>query len=401
MGKPAARVTDMHTCPIPTHVGGLVIPPGKPTVWIGGMPAATVGTLCACAGPPDVIVQGSRSVFIGGMPAARLGDMTAHGGRIITGCPTVLIGDFGGSGIDATNINNSLAPPAVDSPEPSRAAPGQPSSAEGAAPVAGAPPTMLTGPCAYLNKQTLVSATPADFDRIRRPVTLSAPREITHSFPGGSGAEAALEYDVTVDGRTTQLIMPRATPANGHLPTANQLAQSLGTVPRPALDTFPRVVASPYPSPSDAYWQRFYNRPDHRAAADANTQGVNFYPIPFVPAQGLVDSNMIHESGHPLSMTRWTSFSGRQTAWEEAMRQDGNSPSTYGDSTTAEDFSESLVMYRLSQGTACEAEARQRFPNRYRYLDGILGLRSDSSTPAPAIPAAPPRRSFWDRLFGR
>ena len=94
MGMPAARVGDMHVCPMWTglvpHVGGPVIPPGCPTVLIGGMPAARIGDICACAGPPDVIATGSMSVLIGGMPAARMGDMTAHGGVIVMGCFTVM-----------------------------------------------------------------------------------------------------------------------------------------------------------------------------------------------------------------------------------------------------------------------------------------------------------------------
>jgi len=97
---PAARLTDMHTCPMQTpavpspipHVGGPVIGPGVPTVLIGGMPAAVVGDTCTCVGPPDVIVKGSATVLISGRPAARMGDTTAHGGSIVLGCPTVLIG---------------------------------------------------------------------------------------------------------------------------------------------------------------------------------------------------------------------------------------------------------------------------------------------------------------------
>ena len=93
---PAARVTDMHTCPMVTgvvpHVGGPILPPGAPTVMIAGMPAARVGDMCTCTGPPDVIALGSMTVLIGGMPAARMGDMTAHGGVIVVGCPTVMIG---------------------------------------------------------------------------------------------------------------------------------------------------------------------------------------------------------------------------------------------------------------------------------------------------------------------
>ncbi len=74
------------------HVGGPVLPPGEPTVMIGGVPAARVGDMAVCTGPPDSIVNGSATVMIGGMPAARLGDPTAHGGTIVGGEPTVLIG---------------------------------------------------------------------------------------------------------------------------------------------------------------------------------------------------------------------------------------------------------------------------------------------------------------------
>lgn len=92
----AARVGDMHVCPMATglvpHVGGPILPAGEPTVLIGGMPAARVGDMATCTGPPDSIAAGSATVLIGGMPAARLGDATAHGGTIVVGCPTVLIG---------------------------------------------------------------------------------------------------------------------------------------------------------------------------------------------------------------------------------------------------------------------------------------------------------------------
>ncbi len=97
---PAARVTDLHVCPMQTpafpapipHVGGPVVGPGVPTVLIGKLPAAVMGDTCVCAGPSDSIVGGSATVLIGGRPAARMGDATAHGGSIVLGCPTVQIG---------------------------------------------------------------------------------------------------------------------------------------------------------------------------------------------------------------------------------------------------------------------------------------------------------------------
>ncbi len=97
MGMPAARVGDMHVCPMVNpgpvpHVGGPILPPGAITTLIGGMPAARVGDMAVCVGPPDVIAMGSFKTLIGGMPAARMGDTTAHGGSIVVGHPLTLIG---------------------------------------------------------------------------------------------------------------------------------------------------------------------------------------------------------------------------------------------------------------------------------------------------------------------
>ncbi len=96
---PAARVTDFHECPMATpapvlipHVGGPITGPGAPTVLIGGLPAARVSDMLLCVGPPDTIIKGSATVMIGGMPAARVGDPTAHGGTIVLGDATVIIG---------------------------------------------------------------------------------------------------------------------------------------------------------------------------------------------------------------------------------------------------------------------------------------------------------------------
>ena len=99
-GPPAARITDMHVCPMVTmvgpvpvpHVGGPILPPGSPTVLIGKLPAAAAGGMAVCVGPPDSIAKGSTTVLAGGMPLARVGDTCAHGGAIVVGCFTVLVG---------------------------------------------------------------------------------------------------------------------------------------------------------------------------------------------------------------------------------------------------------------------------------------------------------------------
>lgn len=96
MSMPAARITDMHTCPMVTalvpHVGGPIVSPAAPTVLIGNLPAAGIGSSAVCVGPPDTVVKGSATVLVSNKPLSRIGDQTAHGGAIILGCPTVLVG---------------------------------------------------------------------------------------------------------------------------------------------------------------------------------------------------------------------------------------------------------------------------------------------------------------------
>ncbi len=95
----AARLTDFHQCPMVTpgvppvpHVGGPIVGPGSPTVLIEKLPAARVGDMLTCVGPPDSIVKGSATVMIESMPAARIGDQTSHGGAIVVGAASVVIG---------------------------------------------------------------------------------------------------------------------------------------------------------------------------------------------------------------------------------------------------------------------------------------------------------------------
>ena|SRR5438128_654050 len=99
---PAARIGDMHVCPMVTglvpHVGGPILPPCMPTVLIGSIPAARITDMAVCVGPPDVIAKGSPTVLIGNLMAARIGDLTVHGGVIVVGFPTVIIGEMGMGG---------------------------------------------------------------------------------------------------------------------------------------------------------------------------------------------------------------------------------------------------------------------------------------------------------------
>ncbi len=111
---PAARVTDMHVCPLVTvlvpHVGGPILPPCAVTVMTGFLPQARVTDLLTCVGPPDVIAKGSPTVQVIGLLAARMGDLTAHGGVIVMGFPTVMIGDVGaGSPVSVSPLEPMLA----------------------------------------------------------------------------------------------------------------------------------------------------------------------------------------------------------------------------------------------------------------------------------------------------
>ncbi len=117
---PAARVTDMHTCPMVTpgvppipHVGGPILPPGAPTVLIDFLPAATVTSMATCVGPPDMVAMGSTGVMINSLPAARLGDPTVHGGVIVMGSPTVIVGETGSAGGGAGGLGGVMSGLAV------------------------------------------------------------------------------------------------------------------------------------------------------------------------------------------------------------------------------------------------------------------------------------------------
>lgn len=105
MGQPAARVTDIHNCPI--HNGGPIVAPCRPTVLTGKLPQARVTDQATCGSSTDTIASGAATVLVGGLPAARMGDPTAHGGAIASGLPTVLIGTAGGGG--GGGLGNSRA----------------------------------------------------------------------------------------------------------------------------------------------------------------------------------------------------------------------------------------------------------------------------------------------------
>jgi hypothetical protein len=226
--------------------------------------------------------------------------------------------------------------------------------------------------CAYLKKPYTVEAPEADFDRIRGTATLSEGKPGTHTFPGDSEPSDATVYEVDVKGRKVEVIMPNAgAPEGKHLPTPEQVAQSLAAVPGPQLDSIQQVVVSPNQNPDDAYWAEEYDKPDFTSVATGGPGGVTFYPRKTPYGQEFVDSTMIHEGGHAYSGDLWEDEE-KKKSWEKAMEKDPGSPSEYADSAPTEDFSESLVMYSLSKNTKCGEFAKKLYPNRYKVLDEMF-----------------------------
>jgi uncharacterized Zn-binding protein involved in type VI secretion len=179
---PAARTTDMHVCPMVTvlvpHVGGPILPPCEPTVLIGFLPAARITDMLTCVGPPDVIVMGSPTVLIGGLMAARIGDPTAHGGVIVLGCFTVMIGEAGVPAPSAPSTPSALPVPSVASTtpaSPSSSAP-NPASVPPAPADSSAPGPPLT-PEQY--EQNLINAAKAEGDG---PFQQSARKAVAAKF---------------------------------------------------------------------------------------------------------------------------------------------------------------------------------------------------------------------------
>ncbi len=170
---PAARVTDLHTCPefdgpVP-HVGGPLLPIGSsPNVFINGLPAVIVGTMATCVGPPDSIAIGSTGIFINGRPAARLGDMTVHGGVIVSGSPNVIFGEIGAgapgtAGMGAVVIGAAVAGTgASQTPNPSVLS--------------------IPAECAYLKKNFRVQGSKPQFNAGRKSQTLSSPKQRSSLF---------------------------------------------------------------------------------------------------------------------------------------------------------------------------------------------------------------------------
>jgi len=226
--------------------------------------------------------------------------------------------------------------------------------------------------CDYLKKPGTVEAPKKNFDGIRGESKLGPGEPGKHKFPGDINETDAVVHEVEVRGRKVKVITPKSgAPKGRHLPSADQVADGLSAVPGKQLDTIKEVVVSPNQNPDDAYWAVQYGIKDFSSAATGGNGGVTFYPKKTPWKQEFVDSTTIHEGGHTYSQELWKNEKEKKE-WEEVIKKDKVSPSTYADSSVGEDFSESLVMYSLSKGTQCEAMAKWLYPERYKKLDALF-----------------------------
>ncbi|MDF0606977.1 hypothetical protein HZU77_015195 [Neisseriaceae bacterium TC5R-5] len=227
--------------------------------------------------------------------------------------------------------------------------------------------------CEYLVKGETVEADSSQFDRIRSPAVLSPDtKQIDYAFRGSAVSMPATVHTAIVKGEKIEIIAPNSGALAGrHIPSPEQVAAALGTVPAKQLETIKQMTINPVQNPDDAYWAQQYNMPDFSSGATGGNNGVTFYPSRGKWSQNSLDSTMIHESDHTYSQVLWANLAEKER-WKNIVKSDKNTPSNYAEASVEEDFSESLVMYSLSKYTKCEETAKKIFPARYKQLDKLL-----------------------------
>lgn len=348
MRRPAARAGDYITCdkaPGVTEVGVVFIAESRTLV--NGRAAARAGdtTLCSKDGELSKVKRGSLTVRIGGQPAARRGDITEHRNqRVSSGSANVYIGDLESTLADCPMVSGGYH----DMPEDMRE---------------------------------------RRYAELRRPRSaLRGPTSTTYQFPGSPEAQAALVYEVTIEGKTFTLIAAASSPWPKQM-TPEQAADALATLSDVQRAQTNTVVLSPTGNPDDDYWKGEYHDPKHESAAVAGGGVITIFPAAG-GSQGQCDDYMQHEAVHNIDNELFWKDPANQEAWERAAESDGRPVSPYGESSPVEDFAESVKMYNLTKGTPCEAKGRERFPARYAELDRLFG--ATPSPPPPSLPASPP-----------
>jgi uncharacterized Zn-binding protein involved in type VI secretion len=337
MSLPAARLGDLHHCPV--HGPSPIAAPCCDRVLIGNQPAARRGDFAACVAGPDSITQGSRTVLIGGQSAARLSDKCAHGGAVMLGMPTVLIGD----------------PPVGPDGR-----------------VFQIPPE-----CAFL-KDFGNQATGGKLDRLRDHYASTAPTPVDVTIPGDAGPTRMLKRDVWIRGhKVTVYEPPGGAPAGKWLPDGDGVTKSLATLSDEQLRNTKEVYIVPHDGPLTAGGSH--------PVADYHDGKVRYFPRGEAHPQSDVDWAFQHETGHAYSLNEvWKRDPAAREAWKKAIADDRRSVSAYGNTNEVEDFAEFTLLYADVAGTPCEASARAMFPNRFREMDKLFPRGIAQRNPAGA-----------------
>jgi len=319
---PAARQGDHHVCP--AHGVSPVDPPCCLEVYIENVPAARKGDGATCPTGPDLILDGSPTVLIGNRPAARITEKFAHGGTVISGATTVLIGNPA-IGPDGMAIQ---IPPA----------------------------------CAFL-KDFGRAATGRTLHRLRDSYSMSQPTTQTKQPQDDQPAGQFLARTVVIRGHTVTVYEPSAGVAPPQwIPSSDSVAQGLATLSDEQLRNVKEVYVVPHGSGGSP-----------SAIADYSKGRIRYFPrSPPVP-QSDIDWALQHEGGHAYSMSEvWKNDPAARDAWIRAIGADHRQVTAYGDSSEYEDFSELMVLFATVFGTPCEAAAKALFPNRWAIMQRLL-----------------------------
>lgn len=214
-----------------------------------------------------------------------------------------------------------------------------------------------------------------DVDAGRRPYTISQPVDVP-DHPFRTGTADAVRYDVTIDGRTIPVYLPKnPDTSSGQLPSIDDVARTLAAMPAANRALVNEVHVNDQRSPDDAEWARRFGNTDHRAYMSAGADGtLNIFPTAGAVSDSSMTTAMVHETGHFLAARI---FGGdgdpRWEAWKRAMEADGMTTTRYGRNSPNEDFAEMMAFYVQVRGTPQEAELRRLYPARFAVLDEYLG----------------------------
>ena len=224
------------------------------------------------------------------------------------------------------------------------------------------PVALASGACSFLNPRSIgtVIAPLEAFDRLRNDsgaATISAPQpKATQGWPGG-GSSAAIEQEITIDGRAMAVVRPTDGDAAGkNLPTTAQLAEALRAIPASQRAHTNRVILSPRAHPDST--------PTRTIAGDAGAGVITLYPVHSSQSQNDFDNRLAHESGHNYQGSLWDSGVAVRD-WQAAATADNRLPSPYAGSNAGDDFCEFGILYNTARSTSCETSARQLYPHRW------------------------------------